>query len=64
MTDYKPYTTEWSRKRYLSEALQKYFEDDAPTELIVSDIVDILEDWAYAYERRASKIQNVLENLK
>lgn len=64
MTEYKPYTTEWSRKRYLSEALQKYFEDDAATELIVSDIVDILEDWAYVYNRRANKLQDVLDNFK
>lgn len=63
MPDYKPYTLEWSRKRYLSEALQKYFEDDVPAEQISEDIVDILEQWSLSYKRRANKLQDVLDNL-
>ena len=64
MSDYKPYTVEWSRKRYLSEALQKYFEDDVPAEQISGDIVDILEEWSFAYKRRANKLQDVLDEFK
>ncbi len=64
MTNYKPYTIEWSRKRYLSEALQKYFDDDVPTEVIVEDIVDILEEWSFMHTSRANKLQDVLDNFK
>ncbi len=40
--DYKPYTTEWHRKRYLQEALFKYIEDDVDVEIIIKDLSDIL----------------------
>jgi len=62
--DYKPYTVEWSRKRYLSEAIQKYFEDDVPTDVIVQDIVDTLEEWASSYRSQATKLEDVLSKLK
>lgn len=40
--NYKPYTNEWHRKRYLQEALFKYIEDDADVEVVINDILDIL----------------------
>ena len=40
--DYKPYSTEWHRKRYLKEALDKYFDDYVENEIIHADIMDIL----------------------
>jgi hypothetical protein len=62
--NYKPYTVEWSRKRYLSEAVQKYFEDDVPADVIVKDIVDTLEEWASSYRSQTNKLEDVLEKLK
>jgi len=32
--EYKPYSPEWHRKRYLQEALYKYFDDYVPTDVI------------------------------
>ena len=40
--DYKPYSSEWHRKRYLKEAIDKYFDDYAENEVIHSDLMDIL----------------------
>lgn len=40
--NYKPYTPEWHRKRYLKEALFKYEEDDVDIEVVLRDILDIL----------------------
>jgi len=40
--DYKPYSPEWNRYRYLKEALDTYFDDYAPTETILEDIETIL----------------------
>jgi hypothetical protein len=57
--EYKPYTIEWTRKRYLSEALQKYFEDDVSVEDIVGDIMDVLEQNENYYRGRADKFQLV-----
>lgn len=62
--EYKPYSIEWSRKRYLSEAIQKYFEDDAPSNIIVEDIVDLLEQWSSSYKSKTNKLDSVLESIK
>jgi hypothetical protein len=64
MTDYKPYSVEWSRKRYLSEALQKYFDDDVSVNVILDDIVDVLSQNTEEHRSRAEKFQNVLDGLK
>ena len=42
--DYKPYSPEWHRKRYLKEALDKYFDDYVDNEFIYGDIMDILKE--------------------
>jgi hypothetical protein len=62
--DYKPYTAEWSRKRYLSEAIQKYFEDNVPADVIASDIIDTLEEWASSYRSAANKLEEVISKIK
>ena len=64
MTDYKPYSAEWSRKRYLAEALQKYFDDDVSVDVILDDIVDVLSKNAEEHRSRAEKFQEVLDGLK
>ena len=42
--DYKPYSPEWHRKRYLKEALDKYFDEYVDNEFIYGDIMDILKE--------------------
>jgi hypothetical protein len=49
--DYKPYSIEWHRKRYLKEALDKYLDDYVNVEIIRKDIYDILDSRSkHAYE--------------
>jgi hypothetical protein len=62
--DYKPYSMEWSRKRYLAEAIQQYFDTDAPVDVILDDIVDVLGQNAAEHKTRADKFQEVLDGLK
>ena len=62
--DYKPYSMEWSRKRYLAEAIQQYFDADAPVETILGDLVDVLEQNAEQHRNRADKLQEVLKGLQ
>jgi hypothetical protein len=64
MTDYKPYSAEWSRKRYLSEALQTYFNDSVSVDVILDDIVDVLSQNVEEHRSRAEKFQEVLDGLK
>lgn len=40
--NYRPYSPEWNRKRYLKEALDKYLDDYVKTDMILEDIRDIL----------------------
>ncbi len=40
--DYKPYSPEWHRYRYLKEAVDKYIEDYVDPNFIMNDIRDIL----------------------
>jgi len=61
---YKPYSVEWNRKRYLAEALQKYFDDDVSVDVILDDIVDVLSQNAEEHRSRAEKFQEVLNGLK
>ena len=62
--DYKPYTLEWSRKKYLTEAIQKYFEDGASANMIADDIIDVLEERASMYRKETNKLEDVLDKLK
>lgn len=61
---YKPYSAEWNRKRYLTEALQKYFDDNASVDVILDDIVDVLSYNIEEHRTRAEKFQEVLDGLK
>lgn len=61
--EYKPYTLEWSRKRYLFEAIQKYFDDDASSEVILEDIIDILEEVSFKHKKSLDRINYILDNL-
>lgn len=64
MASYKPYSIEWSRQRYLAEAIQQYFDTDASVDVILDDIVDILEENVESHRSRAEKFQEVLSGLK
>ena len=41
---YKPYSTEWHRRRYLKEAIDKYLDDYVENNIIVNDILEILSE--------------------
>jgi hypothetical protein len=40
--DYKPYSIEWHRYRYLREALDKYMDDGVENQIILDDILNIV----------------------
>ena len=63
--DYKPYSPEWHRKRYLKEALDKYLDDYVPNEEIREDILDILSqrsELAYAEWKKIEELTEMLES--
>ena len=40
--NYKPYSVEWHRYRYLKEAIDKYLDDYVDNDVIMNDILDIV----------------------
>ena len=63
MANYKPYSPEWNRKRYLKEAIQSYFDDDVEVNVVVSDIFESLSDQYDYYQGRADKLNEVMTDL-
>ena len=63
--DYKPYSPEWHRKRYLKEALDMYLDDYVSNKVIKNDIFDILmdrSDSAYADWNKTEELTSMLES--
>ena len=62
--DYRPYSPEWHRRRYLKEALDKYFDDYVDTDTIREDLLSILSersDKAYAEFMRINELERALQ---
>jgi hypothetical protein len=57
--DYKPYSPEWNRKRYLKEALDNYLDDYVDNEIIFQDISDILSKRSEQAYKEFSKTNNL-----
>ena len=61
--EYKPYSPEWNRKRYLREALETYFNDYVDIDVIYDDLMDILHErseQAYNEFARINELQSLL----
>tara|TARA_Y100000996_G_scaffold374516_1_gene324753 strand:+ start:205 stop:399 length:195 start_codon:yes stop_codon:yes gene_type:complete len=61
--DYKPYSPEWHRKRYLKEALDKYFDDYVDVEIIREDIYDILHSRANEAYEEYNRVNKLAQSL-
>ena len=62
--DYKPYSPEWHRKRYLKEALDKYFDDYVDNKVIHGDLMDILSVRMSAAVNEVNKVLDLKDKLK
>ena len=63
--DYKPYSPEWHRKRYLKEALDKYFDDYIDNSIIVDDILSILierSEKAYKEFIKVNELEKIISS--
>jgi len=61
--DYKPYSPEWHRRRYLKEALDKYLDDYASNDVIISDILSIISDRSELAYKEFSKLNDLEAKL-
>jgi|TARA_B100002019_G_scaffold116919_1_gene100406 hypothetical protein len=62
--NYKPYSPEWHRYRYLKEAIDKYFEDYVDNEVIYEDIMCILGDRMTNAVNEVNKVLDLKDKLK
>ena len=62
--NYKPYSMEWNRRRYLSDAIKTYFNDEVEPNIIVDDILDVLSEEIDYYKGRANTLQQVMDGIK
>ena len=63
--DYKPYSPEWHRYRYLKEAVDKYIDDYVDPNFIMNDIRDILHirsEAAYEEFSRINQLEHYLSD--
>ncbi len=63
--DYKPYSPEWHRKRYLKEALDKYLDEYVPNKVICDDILSILSERsesAYAEWNKTEELSEMIHS--
>ena len=61
--DYRPYSPEWHRRRYLKEALDKYFDDYIDVDIIKNDILDILSERSEKAYSEFTKINQLEKSL-
>jgi len=61
---YKPYSLEWHRYRYLKEAIDKYLDDYVDSDIILSDIRDILNTRSEAAHQEFTRINNLENSLQ
>ena len=62
--NYKPYSMEWNRRHYLSDAIKTYFNDEVEPNIIVDDILDVLSEEIDYYKGRADTLQQVMDGIK
>lgn len=62
--NYKPYSPEWHRYRYLKEAIDKYLDDYVDNQDIMNDILDIICDRSEIAYREFSKLNELEAKLR
>ena len=62
--NYKPYSMEWNRRRYLSDAIKTYFNDEVEPNIIVDEMLDVLSEEIDYYKGRADTLQQVMDGIK
>lgn len=61
--NYKPYSPDWHRYRYLKESIDKYLDEEIDSRHLIEDIRDILHvrsETAYKQFSKINKLEHYL----
>ena len=61
--NYRPYSLEWHRYRYLKEAIDKYLDDYISTEVIIADIHQVLSERSSHAREEFTRIEKLEKDL-
>ena len=61
--EYKPYSPEWHRYRYLKEAIDKYLDDYVDPSFILKDIRNVLHARSEAAHAEFTRINELEHHL-
>ena len=62
--NYKPYSPEWHRYRYLKEAISKYLDDYEDNQVIINDILSVVCDRSETAYKEFSKLNDLESKLR
>jgi|TARA_A100001388_G_scaffold221789_1_gene172513 hypothetical protein len=61
--NYRPYSIEWHRYRYLKEAIDKYLDDYVSNDVIVADIHQVLNERSSHAREEFTRIDKLSKDL-
>jgi hypothetical protein len=62
--NYKPYSPEWHRYRYLKEAIDKYLDEYVDNQTIVNDILSVVCDRSQTAYNEFHKLNELEAKLR
>ena len=61
---YKPYSPEWTRYRYLKEAIDSYLNDCVDNQTLIQDILTIVGERQLTAQQEYKKMSDLVKNLR
>ena len=61
---YKPYSPEWTRYRYLKEAIDSYLNDCVDNQTLIQDLLTIVGERQLTAQQEYKKMSDLVKNLR
>ncbi len=61
---YKPYSPEWTRYRYLKEAIDAYLNDGIDNPTLIKDLLTIVGERQLTAQEEYKKMSDLVKNLR
>jgi len=61
---YKPYSPEWTRYRYLKEAIDSYLNDGIDNPTLIKDLLTIVGERQLTAQEEYKKMSDLVKNMR